>query len=404
MRVMVMSWEYPPHITGGMGEHVKQIVPALLALDPGLAVDVVTPTFFGETAVDKSPQLTIHRVAVERPRRNEFFDDVQRANRVLAAAADDIYRESGDVDFIHVHDWLTGPASLVLNQTFGVPILTTVHATERGRYRGSLHSEMSRAIDSVECELAQRSGQIIACSKVMAHEVCNYFGIGCHKLSVIPNGVDATRFRPLRESDHTEFRLQYAEPDECIIFNVGRLVYEKGADLVIEAAPAILTRFPKTKFVIGGRGPLLPGLEQRSAELGLEDRVILAGYLSDLDRDQLYVIADCCVFPSRYEPFGIVALESMAAGTPVVASGVGGLGTVVTHEVTGLTIFSENVDSLAWGIIQTLGDPIAAERRANRALDAVETCLAWPVIAGMTLELYHDFSKAGEQLERAADL
>jgi len=130
------------------------------------------------------------------------------------------------------------------------------------------------------------------------------------------------------------------------------------------------------------------GLEQRIQELRLGDKVLLAGFLGDEDRDRLYVVSDCCVFPSRYEPFGIVALEAMAAHTPVVVSNVGGLATVVAHDVTGLTAYPENPDSLAWGILKTLQDTEAAQERAERAWEVVEMTLSWPVIAEETLQVY----------------
>ena len=174
---------------------------------------------------------------------------------------------------------------------------------------------------------------------------------------------------------------------------MGRLVYEKGADLLVEAAPRVLNRLPQAKFVIAGRGPLLPALSQRVHEMYLTDKILLSGFVSDDDRDRLYVAADLCVFPSRYEPFGIVALESMAAGTPVVVSDVGGLGTVVDHGQTGLTSYPENVDSLAWAIIQVLEDTEAAASKAKRALETVQERMTWPVIARQTLARYREVAE-----------
>jgi len=157
---------------------------------------------------------------------------------------------------------------------------------------------------------------------------------------------------------------------------------------LLEAAPIVLQAAPHTRFVIAGEGPLGQTLQYRVADLGIESHVALTGFLNDDDRDKLYVVADCCVFPSRYEPFGIVALESMAAGTPVIVADVGGLGTVVQHEKTGWTAYSENVDSLAAAITQTLNDPAEADRLAGNALHQVKECFSWQVIAGLTLRVY----------------
>ncbi|MEI2692699.1 MAG: glycosyltransferase family 4 protein [Anaerolineae bacterium] len=173
-----------------------------------------------------------------------------------------------------------------------------------------------------------------------------------------------------------------------MVLYVGRLVYEKGADMLVESAPLVLSQTPDAKFVIGGRGPLFASLSQRIEAMYLRDKVLLTGFLSEEERDQLYLTADVCVFPSRYEPFGIVALEAMAAGTPVVVSDVGGLSTVVQHNYTGLTTYPEDVHSLAWAIMQVLHNPEVAMERAARARDYVEKHLNWPVIADMTLEVY----------------
>ena len=181
-----------------------------------------------------------------------------------------------------------------------------------------------------------------------------------------------------------------ARPDEKIIFHVARLVYEKGADLLVEAAPHVLNRVPEAKFVIAGRGPLLDTLRRRVHEMSLGDKILLSGFVSDDDRDRLYVAADVCVFPSRYEPFGIVALESMAAGTPVVVSDVGGLGSVVAERQDRFYCVSENIDSLADAIVRVLHDTVTAARLAEQALEVVQERMTWPVIAHQTVASYQD--------------
>ena len=217
-------------------------------------------------------------------------------------------------------------------------------------------------------------------------------GAPSDRFHIVPNGIDASRVSGISEEALAEFRGRYACPDELLVFNVGRLVYEKGADLLVEVAPRVLQQVPHVRFVIGGRGPWLAMLRERVQMLGLADKVLLTGYLSDEERDRLYMVADCCVFPSRYEPFGIVALESMAAGTPVVATHVGGLGSVVSHEETGIVVLPDNIESLTWGIVSTLTDRKAAARRAARASVTVQQRFAWPVIGEMTLEAYRQAS------------
>ena len=390
MKVLLFSWEYPPHIDGGLGQHVKELTPALLEADPNLVLHIITPTFAGETTREAAGRLVVHRVQVSAPSEERYFEDVKWANVSLGQAALEVVEAEGGFDLMHVHDWPVSFASFVVQDAYALPLLSTIHATERGRYRGELHGDLSRAIDWAERQLVERSQAVITCSDAMKNEVTLYFGVPGDRVVVIPNGVDASRFDALRAMDLTEFRAQYARPDEKIIFHVARLVYEKGADLLVEAAPRVLNRVPEAKFVIAGRGPLLDTLRRRVHEMSLGDKILLSGFVSDDDRDRLYVAADVCVFPSRYEPFGIVALESMAAGTPVVVSDVGGLGSVVESGRTGFTAYPENIDSLADAIVRALHDTVTSARLAEQALEVVQERMTWPVIAHQTVASYQD--------------
>lgn len=390
MKTLFLTWEYPPHLEGGLGQHVKELAPALLQRDPALELHVVTPIFDAAGGQESLGRLFVHRVAMPAPAEGRIYDDVLAGNPALAEVAGQVIAAHGPFDLIHVHDWLPSFAALQLQAAFGLPLVATIHATERGRYRGGLYSDMSRAINAADERLVQQAAQVITCSGAMEAEVRTFYGVPAERISVIPNGIDGRRLRSLQEQDLSEFRSRYARPDERIVFNVGRLVYEKGADLLVETAPLVLSQAPDAKFVIGGRGPLLDRLERRVAAMHLQDKVLLTGFLTEEERDMLYVVADVCVFPSRYEPFGIVALEAMAAGAPVIVSNVGGLGSVVQHELSGLTAHSEDVHSLAWAINRVLSDPQAARARAAYASEYVETHLNWGVIAGMTLQVYED--------------
>lgn len=384
MRLMMLSWEYPPHVVGGLGQHVRELAPELAALEPVRELHLVIPNFGGRESLESLGKLYVHRVAAPTLGNGDFYAAVHGINELLLYRMQAVAQQFGLPDLVHAHDWLVGFAAQTFCATHSTALLATIHATERGRWQGYLPDPLQQSIDCAERQLAQAAHGIIVCSRAMAHEVVNFFGVPGTKVAVIPNGVRAERFVPLLEQDLSEFRRRYAEPDEALVFYIGRLVYEKGADLLVEAAPAVLAKAPRTRFVLAGAGPLRERLEQRVRDLGLHDRVTLSGFVSDADRDRLYVVADCCVFPSRYEPFGMVALESMAAGTPVVVADVGGLGTVVTHEETGLTVYPNNVESLTWGILRTLEDPEAAQQRAELALFAARNCFAWPYIAERT--------------------
>lgn len=387
MRLMMLSWEYPPHVVGGLGQHVRELAPELAGLEQVSQLHLVVPGFGGQDALERHDKLYVHRVATPLPENGDFYGYVHSVNQLLLRRMQAVADDFGRPDLVHAHDWLVGFAAQTFCASHEVPLLVTIHATERGRWRGHLGDHLQQSIDCAERQLAQAAHGIIVCSRAMAHEVVSFFDVPSTKVAVIPNGVRAERFAPLLEEDLSEFRRRYAAADEPLVFYIGRLVYEKGADLLVEAAPLVLAKVPNARFVLAGAGPMRERLERRIAELGLGDRVRLIGFVSDADRDRLYVVADCCVFPSRYEPFGMVALEGMAAGTPVVVADVGGLGTAVVHEETGVMVYPDSVESLAWGILHTLQDPEAAQQRAELALFAARHCFAWPHIAERTQQV-----------------
>ncbi|MEA2552656.1 MAG: hypothetical protein QOJ65_832, partial [Fimbriimonadaceae bacterium] len=184
------------------------------------------------------------------------------------------------------------------------------------------------------------------------------------------------------------YRAQFAAPDEKIILYVGRFVREKGIHLLLDCANVVLSEDPKAKFIVVGSGGSRDRFERFSDWAGIADRVVFTGFLSSKPLYQLYRCADLATFPSLYEPFGIVALEAMAAGVPVVASDAGGLKEVVLHDKTGTSHFSGNAESLAWAILRVLKDPKRAQRLAKAAKERLKTDFNWSNIADKTIKVY----------------
>jgi glycosyltransferase involved in cell wall biosynthesis len=269
-----------------------------------------------------------------------------------------------------------------------VPLLSTIHATEQGRGRGYLGSDQARAIHQVEWWLAFESWRVIACSEYMTGEISDYFQCPRDKIDVVPNGVDTTRFDRLDGKDLTRFRNRYALPSEEIVFYVGRVVFEKGLQVLVRALPLILAQHPSAKVVVAGKGPELESLRSLAWELDVGQKVLFIGFISDDDRDCLFKVADCAVFPSLYEPFGIVALEAMAAKCPVVVTEVGGLREVVQHAETGITVYPDDPSSLAWGVLHTLQHPKWSAARVANAYRVVREEFNWERIAGLTEDVY----------------
>ncbi len=386
MRVLMLSWEYPPHIIGGLGKHVMELVPALVG--QGIEVHLITPRLYGGSFEEGWPGLFVHRVDVPRMHEYDFVSFVAETNALMTLRAERLIREIGRPDLIHAHDWLVARAAVECKHRYRIPLIATIHATEKGRGRGTLSGPQAQAIHGTEWWLTYEAWRIICASHYMAAQVREYFAAPADKIDVIPNGVDPTRFQLLEGVDLSDFRRQYAAPDEALVLNVGRIVEEKGVPVLVEAVPRVLARFEKAKFVIAGTGVLLDALRRRAQELGVYARIYFCGFVPDDVRDRLYKVASLAVFPSLYEPFGIVALEAMAARTPVVVAETGGLAEVVRHGETGVTVYPGDPDSLAWGILHTLEHPEWTRQRVENAYREVLERYNWPAIARQTIAVY----------------
>jgi glycogen(starch) synthase len=208
------------------------------------------------------------------------------------------------------------------------------------------------------------------------------------KVDVIANGVHAEKFDfDFTADEASAFRTKYAAPNEKLIFFVGRGTHEKGAHVLIGALPKIRAQYHDAKIIIVGGGNK-DHLIRQAHDLGITQHVYFTGFIPDDTLLRLYKVIDVAVYPSLYEPFGIVALEAMAAGVPVVVADAGGLREIVEHDVTGTVTWSGNNDSLAWGITRVLKDPENSKRMADNAKVVVKDLYNWDRIAAQTQEVY----------------
>ena len=404
MRVIMLSWEYPPMRVGGIAAALEGLAPALARA--GVEVHVITSgASGGALEEEQAPGLTIHRVQVTEQSDN-FIHWVHHLNyhmelRAAAlierwqAAEEAVPKQKGgkaaEVSLrptvLHVHDWLGLFAGRALKHRYHLPIVSTIHATEFGRNSG-IHTEIQRYINQCEWDLQWESWRVIVCTRFMRAEVEFALQTPGDKIDIIYNGVDAGTFDfEFAGKERREFRALYAAPDEKIIFFIGRMVREKGAQILIQALPLVRAGGRSVKLVIAGGGNR-EHLEQLAYDLGVTEQVFFAGRVSDEDRDRLYRVADVAVYPSLYEPFGIVALEAMAARVPVVVSDAGGLPEVVEHDVSGTVTWNGNPESLAWGILRALNDPLAADRMVGNAYVRCVSVFNWDIIARQTSEVY----------------
>jgi glycogen(starch) synthase len=389
MKVLELTWEYPPYVIGGLGQHVAGLAPALGGVNTTfgpIQVDLVTTRFAGGAPLEQIGQwVTVHRVDLPPIDPTDAYNHVVADNDLLTDYASKLAQQD-DYEIVHSHDWLTGSAGIALKNQFKIPLVVTIHATERGRHQGNLPSEVSRQIDRLERNLCHEAWKIIACSNYMVHELNEFFGTPSDKVIVVPNGFDLSPFALESLEKQEALRRLYAPNGEHLLLYVGRITHEKGVHVLIDAMPAILSEFPDTKLLIAGKNGRT--LRPQAEALGVSDSVQFLGYISDERRDHLYQVVDAAVFPSLYEPFGIVALEAMGLGCNVIASHVGGLSEVVQHREDGLTIYPDDPGSIAWAVRELFRDPAAARRRRERAKQKVIEKYSWKNVAEQTARLF----------------
>ena len=400
MRVLMISWEFPPHVVGGIGRHVAELAPALAGLptaDGPLYVDVVTPHYAGGPSAEQiTPYLTVHRVETPPMDVRDIYNSVIANNTSFIEAASRL-AETHRYDLIHIHEWQTGMAGIILKHRWKRPLVATVHATERGRHQGYIPSNTSYQIDQLEWKICFEAWRVIVCSQYMRRELSGFFGAPVDKLVVIFNGIHSDAAALDSEATRQVLRQRFAANGEKLLFFVGRVVHEKGLHILIRAMPRILAEHPGTQLLVAGKNgnkmwPL-------AYELNVERNVAFLGFITDRERDSLYQVVDAAIFPSLYEPFGIVALEAMAMGCNVIASDVGGLGEVVKHQVNGLTVLPDDPMSIVWAVNQLLADPAAAAVRRAQALTEIETIYRWETIAAQTVQLYQTILNERAEVE-----
>ncbi|GAB4537266.1 MAG: glycosyltransferase family 4 protein [Pleurocapsa sp.] len=383
MKILVLAWEFPPRLVGGIARHVAELYPEIVNL--GHEVHLITVEFGNAPKYEIVEGIHVHRVVVATS--NDFFHWVANMNESMGSYGGKLITEIGDFDLIHAHDWLVGDAAIALKHNFKIPLIATIHATEYGRYNG-IHSIEHKYIDGKEKLLVHEAWRVIACSQYMRHEIERALNCPWDKIDVVYNGIRSEKKDHSEDFNRLAFRRRFAADDEKIVYYVGRMAHEKGVSVLLSAAPKVLSGMnDKAKFVIIGGGNT-DRFKAQAWHLGIWDRCYFTGFMSDTDLDKFQTIADCAVFPSLYEPFGIVALESFAARVPVVVSNTGGLPEVVQHNKTGIVTYANNIDSLTWGILEVLKNPEYARRLVNNAYNSLAIYFSWDKLAQQTVDIY----------------
>jgi glycogen(starch) synthase len=401
--VLILSWEYPPVIEGGLARHVRKLAEALAR--QGMGVDVLTRGVGDGAGADVGRRGSLGGVHVHRVREpgwprdlDRFVAWVEQMNEDMLAAGEALAREH-NYELIHGHDWLVAKASAELARRLEIPYVTTIHATEHGRHQGWVADQPQAHIHAVEREMAHRAERVIVCSYYMRGHVADIFDIDEERVTVIPNGVDPNDLRPV--ADLETLRASFAEPHEKLVLLVGRLVYEKGFQLALDALPRVIERVGNVRFLVAGSGTHEAELKAQAERLGLLGHGTFLGWIGDDLLHSLYRIADLCVVPSIYEPFGLVALEAMASGCPCIVADTGGLREVVpVGERVGLRFNGGDAEHLGVMIERLLVD---GELRDRLVAEASEHVLRfdWDDIAQRTRGIYDGLARPAPE-ERSA--
>jgi glycogen(starch) synthase len=384
-RSLIVSWEYPPIVEGGLARHVRKLSEELVR--QGHEVHVLTRGAETHPALEERNGVQVHRVAeppFPKDDLHAFVGWVTDMNRHMREAGLEL-AEAIRPDLVHGHDWLVARAAGTIARRAGVPYLTTIHATEYGRHQGWVDKYPQSHIHGVERWMARRAEGVIVCSSYMRGHVADVYGIREEHVEVIPNGIDPLDLEPV--GDLVALRARYAKPDEKLILLAGRLVYEKGFQLALEALPGVIKRVGKVRFVVAGSGTHEEELKKQAAKLKLTRKGTFLGWIGDDLLHSLYRIADLTVVPSLYEPFGLVALEAMASGCPCIVADTGGLREVVPNQDVGLRFRSRDPKSLGRMVERVLTDDALRDRLVLQASEHVLR-FDWADVARRTGEVY----------------
>jgi glycogen(starch) synthase len=279
---------------------------------------------------------------------------------------------------VHGHNWKVGWAADTLARHHGVPFVLTMHGTERVRHGGNLPIGEPTDVNSIEWWLAFRADRLIASTRFMVDQLVTGFELAPEHVVRLPNGIDPSLWeRP----DHPVNR-------EPLIVSWGRVQYEKGFQVLARAMSMLRTRVPDVSCVIAGRGSYLPELQTQIDVEGVSDLIALPGFLGDAQLRSLVHRAGCVVIPSLYEPFGVVALEALAAGASLIVARTGGLAELIVDTDAGLTFEPGNPDDLARTVEMVLVDPDLAQQLTDNARHLIETKYAWDAVASSVVDVY----------------
>jgi glycogen(starch) synthase len=374
----MLAWDYPPRTTGGTAAHVSGLSHALV--EGGHDVTVLTISE-RRIAPERDGGLLVLRAPIADLPWLPPSEEISRtasANHALIALTAGLAAEGWRPDVVHGHDWRVGWAADTLSTLYDVPFALTMHGTERIRHGGNLPRGTPSDVNSVEWWLAFRAQRLIASTRFMVEQLVTGFELSPDQVTRIPNGIDPELW---------EFPTATTEREPLVV-SWGRVQYEKGFQVLARAMQLLRGSIDDVHCTIAGRGSYLPELQSQIDVEGVSDLIDLPGFLPDDELRKLVQRAGCVVIPSLYEPFGLVALEALAAGAPLIVADTGGLSEMIDGTDAGLMFEPGNPDELARQILRVLKDGALARSMTAHAEELVRRRYAWDAIAESTAAVY----------------
>jgi glycogen(starch) synthase len=408
LRIGFFVWEYPPALVGGLGTYAEYVTQEYVDIGHDVSVFTLNPGNLRTREIVRGVE--VHRpVIADASNVFPFFvvDDLKKWGTNIKLFNDIfiynilsatkflnglIAKEQYQFDVICVHDWLSSIAGLVIKNESKIPVVFHTHSTEWGRSGG----QGSEVVTHLENAMAQNADRIITVSYAMQQDLAKH-GWPTSKISVVWNGVDAKRYDPqrVRQADVQVIRQKYGIPtDWNMILFVGRLTWVKGVRNILQAMPSVLKEFPKTKLVILGKGEEQCDIVETAERLNIKNNIVYRfDFVPEDERILHYAASDMCVFPSLYEPFGIVSLEAMSMEKPVVVGARGVVGfkeQIVSSgpEQNGIHVNGEDPADIAWGIKETLRSPEKARIWGENGRKRVLEFFTWRKVADETIQIY----------------
>ncbi len=391
LKVLMFGWELPPYNSGGLGTACYGLTEALA--NQNVEITFVLPQrvnvkadfmklVFADLEGFSWPDFQLNpydTLKLLPPGVNpELARDLVAAVHLYAKRAAAIAKK-GKFDLIHSHDWLCFPAGVVASDVSDRPLITHVHATELDRSGGN---GTNPVVYAVEKHGMDKSSAVIAVSQFTKNLLNTYYQIHPEKVDVVHNGVNTADFdipvddaNPLQTLKDAGFK---------VVLFVGRLTLQKGPDYLLKAAKRTLEYFPNAVFLFVGSGDMESQLINQTIQMGLSDRVMFAGFLRGKLLTQTFRSADLFIMPSVSEPFGITALESVAAGTPAIISKQSGASEALGHV---LKVDFWDVEEMANQIISVLNYPsLHTALKVNGKAEVKK--ISWSAAASKTIDVY----------------